>query len=200
MKIYLIGSMRNDGITGLAQQIRALNVEVFDDWMSPGPEADDFWQAYEKFRGRSYKEAINGHHAKTVFTFDHAHLSQADAVILLMPAGKSAHMELGWAIAKGKRAYVLFDKEPERYDIMYRFVYETGGDIFFNEKDLLNELKVYIGNGVSSGERPEERYTWQPLSEPLQHSGTVVRVLGASHQPYPSRYHDDACEDRPLEK
>lgn len=138
MCIYLIGSMRNPMIPVLAQNIRALGLEVFDDWFSPGPEADEYWQKYEKDRGRSYKESLAGFHAKTVFAFDHHHLQRAGTVVLVMPAGRSAHLELGWAIGKGKKGYVLFDKEPERYDIMYQFA----TDIFFSEKDLLDALKM----------------------------------------------------------
>jgi hypothetical protein len=33
---------------------------------------------------------------------------------------------------------VLFDKEPERYDVMYKFA--TG--VFFSASDLINALKL----------------------------------------------------------
>jgi nucleoside 2-deoxyribosyltransferase len=38
-----------------------------------------------------------------------------------MPAGKSAHLELGYMIGRGKPCFVLFDEEPERWDVMYQF-------------------------------------------------------------------------------
>ena len=143
--------MRNPAIPVLAQNIRALGLEVFDDWFSPGPEADEYWQKYEKDRGRTYKESLAGYHAKTVFAFDHHHLSRASTVVLVMPAGRSAHLELGWAVGKGKKGFVLFDKEPERYDIMYQFA----TDIFFNEKDLLNVLsQEHPGRSDQADERP----------------------------------------------
>ena len=40
--IYIIGSLKNEKIPFIAKQIRELGFEVFDDWFSPGPEADDF--------------------------------------------------------------------------------------------------------------------------------------------------------------
>lgn len=144
--IYLIGSMRNPSIPEIAQQLRASGHEVFDDWFSPGPEADEYWQKYEKDRGRHYKESLAGYHAKTVFEFDYTHLKRADTVVLVMPAGKSGHLELGWAAGQGKRCFVLFDKEPERYDIMYQFVYKTGGDIFFSTQELMDALKDHSRN------------------------------------------------------
>jgi hypothetical protein len=47
-KIYLIGSLRNPKIIETALKIRAAGHEVFDDWISAGPEADDYWQKYEQ--------------------------------------------------------------------------------------------------------------------------------------------------------
>lgn len=135
--IYVIGSMKNSRVPELANNLRGLGYDVFDDWYSPGPEADDKWQEYERGRGRTYKEAMNGYHAKQVFEYDKSHLERCDVVILVLPAGKSAHMELGYVVGLGKKAYILFDTEPERFDIMYRF----STDIFFNEKDLYDTLR-----------------------------------------------------------
>lgn len=134
--IYLIGSLRCPTVPEVAFRLRAEGFDVFDDWYSPGPEADDHWQAYERARGRTYKEALAGYHAKDVFDFDREHLQRADTGVLIMPAGKSAHLELGWVLGKGKRGYVLFDKEPERYDIMYQFA----NAVCFSIEELLEEL------------------------------------------------------------
>lgn len=135
--IYLIGSMRNPEIPTIANALRAAGHEVFDDWYSPGPEADDYWQKYEHGRSRTYKDALASPHAAHVFSFDFKYLHQADTCVLALPAGKSAHIELGWMVGQGKRGYILFDKEPERYDIMYRFA----TDIFFSIDELLEELQ-----------------------------------------------------------
>lgn len=135
--IYIIGSMKNPEVQRLAVKLRSIGFEVFDDWISPGPETDDEWQKYEKYRGRTYKEALNGWHAKDVFEFDKRHLDAADIAILVSPAGKSAHIELGYMVGKEKKAYVLFDKEPERYDLMYLFA----TDVFFDEEELIRELQ-----------------------------------------------------------
>ena len=64
--IYLIGSLRNEEVPKLARRLReALNVEVFDDWFSPGPKADDFWRLDEirhsqpqRCRKRAMRQAI----------------------------------------------------------------------------------------------------------------------------------------------
>lgn len=134
--IYVIGSLRNKRIPEIAIKLRSHGLNVFDDWFSPGPQTDDEWQAYERARGRSYKEALAGHHAKQVYEFDKHHLDQADAVVLVCPAGKSGHLELGYIIGKGKPGYILLDGEPERFDVMYQFA----TDIFYNEEELIECL------------------------------------------------------------
>mgnify|MGYP001559182872 FL=1 len=130
--IYLIGSLRNPEIPKIGNKLREIGFEVFDDWYAPGPKADEYWQAYENGKGSTYKQALRGLAGKHIFEFDVAHLSRADIAILVLPAGKFGHLELGWAAGKGKWTYVLFDKEPERYDIMYQFV----NDIFFSREEM----------------------------------------------------------------
>ena len=135
--IYLIGSLRNPVIPEIGNYFRTEGFEVFDDWFAPGPEADDYWQKYEKGRGRTYQEALKGWAGTHVYEFDRFHLSRADIVVMALPTGKSGHLELGWALGQGKRGYILFDKEPERWDVMYQFA--TG--VFFSKEELARVLK-----------------------------------------------------------
>lgn len=122
MRVYLIGSLRNPEVPRVAARLRELGHDVFDDWYAAGPEADDRWQAYETdYRKRSFAEALQGEAAKHVFNFDRRHLERADVVVLLMPAGKSGHMEFGWAVGRGARGIICMDREPERFDVMYGF-------------------------------------------------------------------------------
>lgn len=118
--IYLIGSLRNPQVPIIAQQLRAEGYEVFDDWYAAGPEADDKWREYEQGRGRSYTEALDGLAARHVFSFDFEHLHQCQSAVLVLPAGKSAHLELGFTIGAGRPGYVLLDT-PDRWDVMYKF-------------------------------------------------------------------------------
>lgn len=124
-KLYLIGSLRNKRIPILAKALRKElpGVEIFDDWYSAGPEADDEWKTYEQARGRTYGEALNGHSAKHVFSFDRGHLDTSSHVLLVLPAGKSGHMEVMYA-AYGTDAHtaILLDPEDVRWDVMYQFV------------------------------------------------------------------------------
>lgn len=120
--IYLIGSLRNPQVPKIAACLRRLvpEHEVFDDWYAAGPVADDAWRDYEKARGRSYIESLGCYPARHVFEFDLQHLKRASAGVLVLPAGKSGHLELGWLLGRGKPGYILLDN-PDRWDVMYKF-------------------------------------------------------------------------------
>ena len=135
MKIYLIGSLRNPETPKIANKIRELGFDVFDDWYAAGPEADDKWRDYEKARGRTYKEALSGLAADHVYQFDLKHLNDCDVAVLYLPAGKSGHLELGYVIGRGKKGYILLDS-PERWDVMYKFAH----GVFHSFEELKKEL------------------------------------------------------------
>lgn len=122
LKVYLIGSLRNPALPETANYLRERDFDIFDDWFAAGPEADDMWQSYEKQRGRTYGEALAGAAARNVFAFDLRHISEAHVGVLMLPAGKSGHLELGYMAGQGKPTIIYFSEgEPERWDVMYQF-------------------------------------------------------------------------------
>src|SRR5690606_13433819 len=139
-KIYLIGSLRNPDIPLIADKVRKeTKVEVFDDWFAAGPEADDFWKAYEVSRGRSYSEGLQGYAARHVFEFDRHHLDTSDGAILALPAGRSGHLELGYMAGRGKRTYILLDRsylDEDRWDCMYQFA----NIVTTNLEDIIKDI------------------------------------------------------------
>ena len=120
-QIYVIGSLRNPLVPEISNEIRGFGYTVFDDWYAAGPEADDKWKEYEKARNRNYQEALKGHAAKNVFEFDKRNLLASDAALLVLPAGKSGHLELGWMAGKEKPTFVLLEDDSDRWDVMYQF-------------------------------------------------------------------------------
>lgn len=136
MKIYVIGSLRNEAIPRVAIELRKAEFDAFDAWYSAGPDADDYWRDHEKMKGSTYTEALAGDAAQHVYHFDKHHLDECDAAVLVYPAGKSAHLELGYIIGQGKPGFVLLDQEPERYDVMLNFATKVVVDM----PSLLAEL------------------------------------------------------------
>ena len=87
-RVYLIGSLKNrEMVIPLAKELRKMGLEIFEDWIAPGPEADDFWRDYEKERGRSYGEALQGWAGTHVFYFFFFHIQVCVRPRSCMPCG-----------------------------------------------------------------------------------------------------------------
>ncbi len=141
MKVYVIGSLKNPQIPVVAAQIRSLGFDVFDDWYGAGPNADDHWMELEKSKGHDFATALEGHSAQLIFGFDKSHIDSSDIVVLVMPAGKSGHLEFGYAMGARKLGFILLDGEPERFDVMYNFA----DGVFTNVAGLLDKLQIHCG-------------------------------------------------------
>ena len=135
--IYLIGSLRSPRVRQVALELRQAGHDVFDDWHACGAEADAEWTSYEKDRGRIYQEALAAPFAQHAFHFDMLHILEADIGVLVLPAGKSGHLELGYMIGRGQRGYILLDGEPEKWDLMYLLAH----GVFYSVEELLPHLK-----------------------------------------------------------
>ena len=138
--LYLIGSLRNPEVPKIGNYLRTKGIDIFDDWHSAGERADDAFHEYEKARGRTYKESLKSYAASHIFEFDKRHLDRSDGAILVLPAGKSGHLELGYIIGCGKPGYILLDGEPERIDQMHQFATE----LFYNKEELGEYLLTVI--------------------------------------------------------
>ena len=142
--VYIIGSLRNENIPIIGNSLRAAGWDAFDDWYGAGHEADDKWRDYEHIRGRDLKTSVYGYAARHTFEFDTTHLRRCDLAVLVMPAGRSGHLELGWFTGgcgggPAKPGFILLDGVPDRYDVMWNFA----TDIFTNKEDLIQGLENY---------------------------------------------------------
>lgn len=134
--VYLIGSLRHTRVRDVGHELREAGHEVFDDWHACGPDADVLWRDYEIERGRLFRQALTAPFATHAFQFDLTHIQAAEVGVLVLPAGKSGHLELGYMLGRGQRGYILMDGEPERWDLMYLFAH----GVCFNTTELMEKL------------------------------------------------------------
>lgn len=126
MNIYVASSWRNALQPSVVALLRNLGHEVYD-FRQPNPakpeetgfswaEIDPNWQNWTP---AEYRAALQHPIAKRGYGFDIGALKSCDACVLVLPSGRSASWEFGYAMGQGKRGYVLqIDKvEPE---LMYR--------------------------------------------------------------------------------
>lgn len=133
---YLIGSLRNREASEIANRLRSEGIKIFDSWYAASENADDCWRDYEKAKGLTYKQALADYAAQHIFHFDKFHIDRCDGGILVLPAGKSGHLELGYILGQGKPGHILLDSS-ERWDVMYNFA--TG--VHMTVKELLEALR-----------------------------------------------------------
>jgi hypothetical protein len=134
-----MGALKNElRIPEIGNELRLDGYDVMDEWVTPGEHADENWQRYEKIRGRTYKEALKGRAATNIFLFDRSYIDVFDVGVLVLPCGKSAFLELGYAKGRGKKTFILLDgQEPTRFDIMPNFADKVCYDL----DELKAELK-----------------------------------------------------------
>lgn len=76
-----------------------------------------------------YLEVLEHPIAWAGFTKDFEAMQKADTFVLILPCGRSAHLELGWAVGAGKRTAVLLD-DPVTPELMYKMVDYLAPDLF----------------------------------------------------------------------
>ncbi len=123
-KIYVASSWRNERQPHVVENLRDRGHEVYD-FRHPGGQEDDgfSWRAidpdWESWTPEQYRQNLSHPAAVQGFRFDLMAMEWADTFVLVMPCGRSAHLELGWAIGAGKESFILLgdDQEPE---LMYK--------------------------------------------------------------------------------
>lgn len=127
MKVYVASSWRNAHQPTVVQELRAVGHDVYD-FRNPGPGQDGFrWTevqpAPRPWPGEVLRDALRHPIAVAGFNSDMEALRTCDACVLVLPCGRSAHLELGWAAGAGKLTTVLMfaADEPE---LMYSMLDE----------------------------------------------------------------------------
>ena len=135
--IYIGGALANPDIVRLTKVLLDAGHVAFSEWYTPGKEADVLWRDYELALGFDYRAALARPAAKNTFNFDRSHIDLCDVFIMVLPCGKSAHLELGYAIGKGKTGIIYMPEQPDRWDVMYGFA----NGIVYNDAELFEFLE-----------------------------------------------------------
>lgn len=126
MNIYVASSWRNEEQPAVVAALRADGHEVVYDFKNPGPGENGFgWRQLElgdkaEWDAELFATQVLEHPvAARGFDLDMNALEACSACVLVLPCGRSAHLELGQAVGSGKLTIVYVPKleEPE---LMYR--------------------------------------------------------------------------------
>lgn len=133
MRVYVASSWRNARQPRTVQTLREAGHVVYD-FREPEDgvlgfqwaDIDPHWQSWTPL---GFREALHHPIAVDGFSRDMAALEWADACVLLLPCGRSSHLEAGWAKGHGKPVVaILSDGEPELMYSMFDHICFTAGE------------------------------------------------------------------------
>lgn len=126
MRIYVASSWRNTRQPRIVAMLRELGHEVYD-FRNPNQgdagfswsEIDPNWKQWD---GPRYLSALEHPAAKRGFAFDMQALINCDACVLVLPCGRSAHLELGQACGARRYTVALLDEPLSEPELMYKML------------------------------------------------------------------------------
>lgn len=122
--IYVASSWRNPKQLAVVSRLKEAGHTVYD-FRNPAPGNTGFsWSSidpeWQGWTPEEFRAALRHPIAREGMSLDECALRASGVTILVMPCGRSAHLELGVAIGLGQRtAILLADGEPE---LMYGMV------------------------------------------------------------------------------
>ncbi len=118
-RIYVASSWRNPLQPGVVEALRAAGHEVYD-FRNPKPDNTGFsWRQIlpdpPPWSAEATRRVLEHPIAKEGFDLDFSAMRWADTFVMLQPCGRSAALELGWAVGAGRQTFVLLadGQEPE---------------------------------------------------------------------------------------
>lgn len=145
LRVYIASSWKNQrAVLALADLLEAEGFEVDAFCRKTGDRTISFhWSEMvdsefdlQKYDAISF---IEHEKVKAAFTEDKRWLDWANCCVMVMPCGRSSHLEAGYAKGQGKLLFLIGDFPKGEFDVMYRFA-----DGLFRTEDLpelINTLK-----------------------------------------------------------
>ena len=123
LRLYVASSWRNYLQPAVVDLLRELGHEVYD-FRNPAPGVKGFaWSdidpAWREWTFTEYIQKLNHYKAVDGFTTDFDAMLAADACVMVLPCGRSANLEAGWFVGKGKPLHIIA-LEREEPDLMYK--------------------------------------------------------------------------------
>lgn len=122
--IYVASSWSNPYQPVIVENLRALGFKVYD-FRNPSPgdygfswsDIDVNWRDWSI---EEYIKALDHQFAQEAFKSDMGALEQSKYCILVLPCGRSAHLEAGYAVGAGKPIYIYVPENKTEPELMYK--------------------------------------------------------------------------------
>lgn len=152
-RIYIASSWKNaETVREIATSLAAIGYGVYD--FTDGDMHFSFNAAdIERFAGKreeidwlEFNECPEAHLA---FKADRFGINWADAVLMLLPCGRSAHLEAGYAVGRNKPLIIYGDLPKGEFETMYGFAYDCIRRTESMKNDI-EKISMVISNAISS--------------------------------------------------
>jgi len=136
MKIYIATSWKNESVAkGVANILRIDGHEV-DCFCDPSSGRyvfhwTEFVKTEDELKNYDAISFLNDPRTQRAFKEDKGFIDWCDAVVMIHPCGRSAHLEAGYAKGSGKKLYMWGIFPKGEFDVMYGFA-----DATFRSADL----------------------------------------------------------------
>ena len=142
MKIYVASSWRNSMVGDVVALLRREGHDVYDFRHPKGVGSYGFlWSDvdpnWEQWDTKDFTRALLHPIAQRGFDSDFTAMKEADACVLVLPCGRSAHTEAGYMAGCGKPVYV-FSPDKQEPELMYK-IYSLVTDQI---SDIINKLTI----------------------------------------------------------
>jgi hypothetical protein len=177
VKLYVASSWRNEHYPQVIAALRGDGFDVYDFRNPTSGDSGFGWSEVEAapkpWSAPTLTRALTHPRAAQAFGNDFGGMCWADACVLVLPCGKSAHLEAGW-FARDK-PLVVYMPEPSEPELMYRLaphlaIVERVADIGAALRAFrinAEEALVWVGDKcgivtpydpVADGHGPDDRY------------------------------------------
>ena len=143
MRIYLASSWRNAHQPATVRALRLAGHEVYD-FRNPAPGETGFsWRSvspdWVNWTPEQWREALAHPIARAGYVHDRVGMDWADCCVLLLPSGRSAHLEAGFMAGQGKPVWTLAPEKVEP-DLM-NLLFGERGRICLDVAELLERIR-----------------------------------------------------------
>ncbi len=130
MKVYVASSWHNEIYPKVVETLRQAGHDVYDFRRQGGSDSNPSEMTSDRLL-----DFLDEPKVRSIFQNDMDALVACDAVVCVLPCGRSAHLELGYGIGAGKRTVLLWH-DGDAPDIMHKAV----DSIVFNVVDIPRAL------------------------------------------------------------
>lgn len=118
-KIYVASSWKNEYQPKVIEELRKVGLHPYD-FREPGSSFSwkDLDPNFHSWSFIDYMKNLSTDVASRGFDRDYNAMESAELFVLVLPCGRSAHLEAGWAIGNGKPV-IVYMPEKQEPDLMY---------------------------------------------------------------------------------